>query len=54
MSICKTCNGRGQTRKTRTEFHFETKKLPDGKERQQYVTDKQGSGCPNCHGTGKA
>lgn len=53
MKICSACNGRGQTKATRTEFHFEPKKLPGGRIAQQYKTDKQGSGCPNCGGLGK-
>ena len=52
MKTCKQCKGRGQTKRTRTEFHFVPKKLPDGKIREQYVTDKLGSGCPGCHGRG--
>lgn len=52
MKTCKVCRGRGQTRNTRTEFHFEKKRKAGGKVVNQYVTDKQGSGCPKCLGRG--
>ena len=52
MKVCKKCRGRGQTPHTGTEFHFEKKVRPDGQKYNQYVTDKQGSGCPHCLGRG--
>ena len=50
---CNRCKGRGQDRSSRTEFHFEERKLPNGKVRKQYVTDKCGSGCRKCLGVGQ-
>ena len=52
MKTCNVCKGRGQTKNSRTEFHFEKRKRADGREYQQYITDKQGSGCHNCLGRG--
>lgn len=45
---CPVCEGRGQTNKCRTEFHFE-KREGGGK---QFVTDELGSGCLKCFGRG--
>lgn len=49
---CTKCNGRGQTKQSRTTFHFVKKNLPNGKTGQQMVTDKRGSGCLGCLGVG--
>jgi len=59
MKTCSACKGSGQTKTTKTEFHFEpktrvnkdtghTETIPG----KQYVTDKLGSGCLNCGGRG--
>lgn len=53
MKTCNVCNGRGQTKATRTEFHFTPYNKPNGKVGEKYNTDKQGSGCPKCLGTGR-
>jgi DnaJ-class molecular chaperone len=50
--ICAACDGRGQTRKTRTTFKFVPKHLPNGRIKEQYVTEQMGSGCPKCLGVG--
>jgi len=42
--LCVSCRGFGQTKATRTEMRREKGKL---------VTTAQGSGCPECRGTGK-
>lgn len=43
-TLCLACNGFGQTKATRTEMQREKGKL---------VTTAQGSGCPECRGTGQ-
>ena len=48
--ICPVCKGAGYTKKSSPEFHFDKREAPlKGK---QYVTDKTGSGCLECRGTG--
>lgn len=42
--LCVACNGFGQTKATRTEMRWDKRKL---------VTVAQGSGCPECRGTGR-
>ena len=49
---CKKCNGKGQSKQTRTVFHFKNYVKKNGKPGKRMVTDSLGSGCPMCLGLG--
>lgn len=53
MAVCNRCNGTGHDKGGKPSFHFENYRDEEGKKKRRHVTDKPGSGCLKCLGTGK-
>jgi hypothetical protein len=49
---CTACKNSGHDNNSKPVVKFEMREQPDGTEKREHVTVKQGSGCLNCCGLG--